>query len=236
MSSAGADAAERARIRAEFERRAREIRPDRYAPWQAAQQLVDASRRRVAAQMLKRAGSFPSPGDPVLDVGCGPLGWLSDFIGWGLRESDLHGVDVDDARLAVAQAALPGADLRVADATALPFAAESFRVVVTATVFSSILDKSVRGRVAAEIERVLRPGGALLWHDFAFNNPFNAHVRGVRRAELRALFPGLAGEVRRVTLAPPIARVVAPRSYTLATVLEAMPVLRTHLLAVLVKQ
>ena len=37
-------------------------------------------------------------------------------------------------------------------------------------------------------------------------------------------------------LAPPICRLVAPVSWTLATVLGAMPLLRTHLIAVLVKQ
>jgi len=82
---------------------------------------------------------------------------------------------------------------------------------------------------------VLAPGGALLWYDFAFNNPKNPHVRGISRSEVRKLFPQLVGKIKSVTLAPPLARLIVPRSWTLATFLEAVPFLRTHLLAVLIK-
>jgi hypothetical protein len=53
--------------------------------------------------------------------------------------------------------------------------------------------------------RVLRPGGRILWYDFFRNNPTNPNVRGVGAAEIRALFPGRRIELRRVTLAPPLA-------------------------------
>ena len=89
--------------------------------------------------------------------------------------------------------------------------------------------------VAQEIFRVLRPGGALLWYDLAVNNPQNPHVRGVRAGQIRELFPQLHGSVKSLTLAPPISRALAPRSWLLATVLESVSLLHTHLLAVLVK-
>ena len=97
------------------------------------------------------------------------------------------------------------------------------------------------GKLRPRLARLLNtlrsgPGGALLWYDFRVNNPRNPNVRGVGRKELRSLFPDLAGEVRSATLAPPIARLVAPRSNWLATTLEGFPFLRTHLLAVLVKR
>jgi ubiquinone/menaquinone biosynthesis C-methylase UbiE len=130
---------------------------------------------------------------------------------------------------------LPAADLRVGDASHLPWPASTFRLVVASTVFTSILDGSVRRVVASEATRVLTSDGALLWYDFAVNNPRNAHARGVRRRELRELFPTLRGRIESVTLAPPLARFVARRSWTLATVLEAIPLLRTHLVAVLAK-
>ena len=55
------------------------------------------------------------------------------------------------------------------------------------------------------------------------------------RKELQGLFPELSGIVRRVTLAAPLVRLVAPRSWWLAELLEAVPWLRTHLVAVLKK-
>jgi hypothetical protein len=67
-------------------------------------------------------------------------------------------------------------------------------------------------------------------YDFRIN-PLNPDTRGLGRRELRALFPGHGIEARTVTLAPPIARLVAPRSYGLAAALQALMPLRTHLLA-----
>jgi SAM-dependent methyltransferase len=228
-------AVERQRIQLEYQRRAREIQPDFYSPWQPGEILFRNGRKGVAARMLHEAQVFPRAGDKCLEVGCGTVGWLPDLISWGVSESDLHGIDINPLRITEAQQILPVADLRVGDGTSLPWESDLFRLVISATVFTSILDKSVRHVVASEIIRVLAPGGALLWHDFAFDNPQNGSVRGINRTELRNLFPTLTGKIRSATLAPPLARLIAPRSWTLATFLEAIPLLRTHLLAVLIK-
>jgi ubiquinone/menaquinone biosynthesis C-methylase UbiE len=229
-------AAERQRIQLEYARRSREISPDTYAPWQPSPRFEIEVRNRKAATMLQLAGLFPNQGDQCLEVGFGSLGWLGELISWGLGESDLHGVELDPLRAAKARQALPSADLRVGDATELPWDENSFQIVIASTVFTSILDNRVREMVAKEITRVLAPGGALLWYDFAVNNPRNPHVRKVDRRELKELFPQLSGEIKSVTLAPPIARFIAPKSWVLANILEAIPFLRTHLMGVLVKK
>jgi ubiquinone/menaquinone biosynthesis C-methylase UbiE len=226
---------ERQRIQAEYARRSRAIAPDLYAPWQLSSRFINEQRNRGAVVMLERLGLFPEKGQQCLEVGCGSLGWLGELISWGVRESDLHGIELDSARAMQASQSLPGADLRVGDATELPWAENTFHLVIASTVFTSILDQRVRQMVAREITRVIAPGGALLWYDFAVNNPWNPHVRKVGRAELRELFPQLSGEIKSITLAPPIARFVAPKSWVLATMLEAVPFLRTHLIGVLVK-
>lgn len=227
--------AERQRILAEHARREQEIESSWYAPWQPATSLILGTSRRVAAQMLQRASVFPQAQTACLEVGCGSRGWLGDLITWGVREENLHGIELDARRAGGAQQLLPKADLRIGDATNLPWDDETFHLVIASTVFTSILDGSVRRKVADEIQRVLVPGGALLWYDFVRNNPRNPHVRKVGRTEVRKLFPALNGEMRSVTLAPPLARAVAPVSWILATILEGMPWLRTHLIAVLVK-
>jgi ubiquinone/menaquinone biosynthesis C-methylase UbiE len=229
--SEAAAAKERERLLAEYRRR--ETLSDRYALWRPAEVFLRTQRRRAAAHLLVRAGAFPMAGQPCLEVGYGTLGWLGELLSWGLRERDLHGIELDAGRARVAQQALPSADLRVGDATALPWESAAFRLVVVSTVFSSVLDPVVRNLLAREIERVIAPGGGLLFYDFAVNNPANDQVRGVPRGEILRLFPGLRGEVRAVTLAPPLARTIAPWSWTLATCLEAVPFLRTHLVAVL---
>jgi ubiquinone/menaquinone biosynthesis C-methylase UbiE len=226
---------ERERILREYERRSLKADNNRYANWDPVQLFIRASRERTALQLLNRAGSFPQTGDKCLEVGYGRLGWLGTLISWGLREQDLCGIELDERRASIAREVLPAADLRVGDATALPWEGGIFKLVVLSTVFTSILQREMRQRVAQEIVRVLAPGGALLWYDFAYNNPSNPNVRKVSRGEIGRLFGELRGTIVKVTLAPPLARIVVPRSWLLATFLEAVPILRTHLLGVLVK-
>ncbi len=235
--SINADAIEREknRIETEYRRREREVEADLYAPWQPAESLIVSERKNTAAVLLHNAGKFPNGGDQCLEIGYGKLGWLADLISWGLRETDLHGIELDAKRARLAQNALPNADLRVGDATRLPWEKDTFKMVVVSTVFSSILDLNVRKLIAGEIGRVLSSGGVLLWYDLAMDNPRNKNVKGISGKELKKLFPDFDGKTRAVTLAPPIARLIAPRSLTLATFLSAFPMLRTHLLAVLVK-
>jgi hypothetical protein len=228
--------AERSRVQEEYRRRDYEIPTDLYAPWQPAEIFMRAGRKRVAATMLHQAGVFPRQGDQCLEVGFGSQGWLGDLITWGIRENDLHGIELDSSRVRHAKEILPNADLRVGDATVLPWNENSFRLVILSTVFTSILDSSIRELLASEVTRVIAPGGALLWYDFAVDNPRNPNVRGVGRKELLRLFPSLVGRIKRVTLAPPIARLLVPKSFTLALLLECLPPVRTHLLAVLVKR
>ena len=228
-------AAERQRLLREHRRREAEIPPDRYAPWNPAESFMRAERRRRAERMLRRAGAFPGPETRCLEVGYGRLGWLGDLVSWGVWADNVAGIELDAARAADARRALPAADLRIGDACEMPWTAGEFALVIASTVFTSVLDDDVRRRLAEAIERVLAPGGALLWYDFRVN-PRNRHVRAIGRRGLRSLFPGLAGDVGSVSLAPPLARRVVPRSHLLATVLERVPPLRTHLMAVLVKR
>jgi ubiquinone/menaquinone biosynthesis C-methylase UbiE len=228
-------AAERERIQLEYRRRAREISPDRYAAWQPSSRFMLESRNRTGARMLHSLNVFPRPGWQCLEVGFGNIGWLRELIGWGVSESDLHGIELDPARASKARETLPAADLRTGDAVELPWADQTFQLVVVSTLFTSVLNNDVRRLIADEIVRVLAPGGALLWYDFAYNNPRNPNVRGIGRGEIKRLFPALHGKIRRVTLAPPLTRVIAPRWWGLATLMEAIPLLRTHLIAVLIK-
>lgn len=228
--------AERQRILREYQRRGCEISSGQYAPWQASVRLELDGRTRAATQMLHDANVFPKEGNSCLEVGFGGVNWLGELIRWGVKASDLHGIDLDQNRVLNSQNILPMADLRVGDAAELPWDNDTFQLVIASTLFTSILDSNVRRLIADEILRVLAPGGALVWYDFAFNNPRNSNVRGIKRAELKELFSGLSGKIRSVTLAPPIARLIAPRSWALATILETTPLLRTHLLAVLTKR
>lgn len=228
-------AVERSRMLAENARRRAARSENRYAPWDPAERLMVDERRRVAARLLHRAGAFPAESTPCLEIGFGDGGWLPEILAWRVAETSLHGAEVDASRAAQVKRRLPAACLVVTGGACLPHADEAFGLVVASTVFSSILDPGVRRSLAAEIVRVLHRDGALLFYDLAVDNPRNRNVRGLSSGQIRALFPSLDGEIRRVTLAPPLARVVAPRSVAMATLLGTLPFLRTHRLAVLGK-
>lgn len=58
-------------------------------------------------------------------------------------------------------------------------------------------------------------------------------MRGVRKHELASLFPGFDVHWRRVTLAPPLVRLLAPRLRPLASLIQELRVADTHAMAVL---
>jgi len=103
------------------------------------------------------------------------------------------------------------------------------------TVFTSILVPSVREAIAAEMLRVLKPNGLILWYDFRYNNPHNANVRAIEAREVKRLFPMCQVKFQKTTLAPPLARAMVPISWIAALALEKIPFLRTHYLATIRK-
>src|SRR5207247_9664110 len=102
--------------------------------------------------------------------------------------------------------------------------------VFQGTVFTSILDSELKAQVAAEMIRVTKDDGLILWYDFRVDNPRNPDVRGVNRHEIQKLFPACRVTLRRVTLAPPLVRRLAPCSSSGCYLVEKLRSLRTHYL------
>jgi SAM-dependent methyltransferase len=217
------------RIRAVYARRRDEGLDARYTVFDRANLFRLLGLERDLAAALARERLTDLAGLRALDVGCGGGWWLRTLLRWGARPEHLAGIDLLPEPVAAARGIHP--DLAIAEGSAedLPYPDESFDLVSQFTVFSSILDRRMRRRVADEMRRVLRPGGVVLWYDFTVN-PRNRDTRGIGAGEVRALFPGCALSVRRVTLAPPVARLAARRSWPAAEALECLPFLRTHLL------
>ncbi len=226
---------ERTRILRENARRRVEVDPSLYAPDAPAESVAIAARERAAEALLARSGSLPGPGHRCLEVGVGTRGWLPTLERWGVHPGDQLGFDLDVIRLTQARADHARVGFSVADAARLPLADGALDLVVASTVLSSILDGAVQEAVAQEIVRTLKPGGALVLYDLRVDNPRNPHVRGLSKAHVRRLFAPLVGEIRSITLAPPLARRLLPRAPGAARLLEAVPWLRSHVLAVLRK-
>jgi SAM-dependent methyltransferase len=192
-------------------------------------------RKGAIKSMLAAKGWLPIGTRSMLEVGCGTGAELARLLELGADPRNLVGVDLLADRVAAAKAAYPELDLRVANAERLDFANGQSELVLALRFFSSIRDEPMARNVAAEIDRVLKPGGAVIWYDFRYDNPRNPNVTGMSKAKIRALFPRLSGTLRRVTLLPPLARRLGPLTPALYPALSLMPPLRTHLAGLLVK-
>jgi hypothetical protein len=117
----------------------------------------------------------------------------------------------------------------------MPWPDTAFDIIHQSTVFTSLLDQGTKKAVATEMLRVLKPKGVILWYDFFYNNPKNPHVRGVGAQEIRALFPGCSVRLKKITLAPPIARRLVPFTWIGALLLEKIALLNTHYLGIIRK-
>ena len=229
--------AEEARVVAAYARRDATVPTSRYSYFDPANLLLVQSRERRVLSLLDRVGARPLEERRVLEVGCGTGFWLREFIKWGADPSKLAGIDLLPERIASARRLCPEAvDLRCGSAAELPFADERFDVVLQSTLFTSVLDPAMQRRIAAEMTRVLSPRGVILWYDFRVDNPRNRDVRGVRAAEIRALFPSCDVSLAPITLAPPLARTIAPWSRLVCSALEAVPLLCTHYLGAIRKR
>jgi len=195
------------------------------------------SRDRALTQMLQvfmmRAGR--SLADlRILDVGCGTGGVLRSLVSWGAQPQNLAGVDVLEERIQLAQRLSPNICFSVADARELPFANESWDMVILFTVISSVPNPSIQSQIALESLRVLKPQGAVLWYDF-WINPTNPDTVGITLNRIRELFPGCRLYLKRTTLIPPLARRLARISWSLCWLLESLPFLRTHYMGLIYK-
>src|ERR1017187_9983736 len=226
-------ASEIERIRAEYARRKREI-PKTYYSWDRVYNCFTHTQLvRDCIAELTREKMFPLEGRSVADIGCGSGTWLLEFAQW--EASDLHGIDLNESRIVRAKARFPSAKLHVGDARQLPWPNSSFDLVSQFTLFTSILSDAVKKKIAREMWRVVKPGGVILWFDFRVNNPRNISVRGISSSEIHSLFPDCRIRLRRVTLAPPLARRIVPLSWIAASCLEKIPILRTHYLGIIRK-
>ncbi len=170
----------------------------------------------------------------ILEIGCGEGQWLRQLVKWGACPENVTGIDILQHRVTKArQLSPPGMQLHCGNATRLPFDTASFDLVVQFTVFSSILDITVKEMVAREMLRVLKVEGRILWYDFFLNNPSNPDVRGIRKREITHLFPDCHIDFHRVSLAPPICRLLAPYTWLGCYALERIRVFNTHYLAVI---
>lgn len=124
----------------------------------------------------------------VLDVGCGTGAQLKRYVDAGCMAS---GVDLSPSMLEAAKKHLGSeVDLRLADATALPYEDDTFDIVLC-SMFLHELDPDTRSLVVGEVARVLKPDGRNVIVEFD-SEPRTSLSAKFRRA-ISLVFERIAG-------------------------------------------
>jgi len=188
------------------------------------------------AALFRASGLRSLAGLRILDVGCGNGATLRQYLDYNADPCRLYGIDLMPSLTPQAHLTLPNVHVICGSASELPFAHGSFDFVSQFMLFTSVLSNGLKGKIAREFDRVLVRGGRLLWYDFAFNNPSNPDVRGIRLDEVRRLFPGFMMTSRRITLAPPLGRAIGRLGPSIYYVASRLRFLCTHYFCLLTKQ
>lgn len=204
---------------------------DRYNMLNPAVWLGVQERQRALIRLLSKYAAQPLPEMRVLEVGCGSGGNLLELLRMGFNPENLVANELLPDRVTSARKNLPAAcQVLEGDATKLRFEENSFDIVYQSTVFTSLLDNQFKQTFADKMWSWVKPGGAVVWYDFIYNNPQNKDVHGVSLDEIKDLFPGGQISMKRVTLAPPISRIVTKLHPSMYSLFNILPLLRTHVL------
>jgi len=221
---------ETTRVKERYARRA-QLGENLYSALQPDVYMTMQEKERALIRWLIRSGLTPVRDKCLLEVGCGSGTNLQQMIKLGFQPENLKGNELLAERVDAARRMLPSAvEIYPGDAVTLELPTASFDIVYQSTVFSSILDDRFQQELAARMWTWAKPGGGVLWYDFIYDNPANPDVRGVPLRRIRELFPHGECVSWSLTLAPPISRVFAKIHPYLYTLLNTVPLLRTHLL------
>ena len=223
------------RIKKAYNKRQIQQKGKLYSYFNKGNLYIVQERERVILGLLRKFNFSKLSDKKILDIGCGNGGELRNFIKYGAKPKYIYGIDLLDDRIEIAKDISPNINFKCGDASNLPYKDEFFDIVVQFTVFTSILKKGIKKDIAKEMLRVLKKEGIILWYDFSYNNPRNPDVKGIKKKEIIDLFPNCKFTFKRVTLAPPIVRFIAPRSWLLCYLLEKLSFLCTHYLVIIRK-
>lgn len=165
----------------------------------------------------------------LLEIGAGTGGNLYFFKRIGLKWENIYANELLQDRFKILRETFPKINLFEGDACCIELNPNNlYDIVFQSTVFTSILDNNFKKILANKMWSLLKPGGIILWYDFAFDNPMNKDVKGIKKNEIRKLFKDAKSiKFYRTTLAPPIGRKVKK----LYPFFNIFSFLRTHLIA-----
>jgi SAM-dependent methyltransferase len=212
----------------QYERRKNDKKIRRHSENIYFNHYAQSERELLYAEIIKKRFSS-TDSIKLLEIGAGTGGNLFLFKRIGLKWENIYANELLPDRFEVLKDTFPKINTLEGDACDIENNTEnSFDIVFQSTVFTSILTLDFKIKLANKMWSFLKPHGIILWYDFAFDNPKNKDVKGIKKKEIVKLFSQSNRIVfHKTTLAPPIGRKVK----NLYPFFNICPFLRTHLVA-----
>lgn len=209
----------------------RDVLSHRYSFLRPSYYKNEQEKERAIINWINKCNITPLEEKKLLEIGCGSGVNILTFIKLGFNPKNITANELIEQRLQKAKTNL-SSDVTFLQGNALDLEIkdESFDVVFQAMVFTSIFDEDFRKQLAQKMWRWTKPGGGILWYDFIYNNPQNKDVRKVSYSEVKKLFPDAKITKWKITLAPPLSRIVTKLHPFMHDLFSIFPFFRTHLL------
>ena len=200
---------------------------DKWSENNLGNQLIYAERLMHIISLLKNH-KIRLAGKKILDIGCAGGALFPILNDLGVSSRNINGIDIRANRIEDAKRMFPKSNLKVMDARNLEFFDNTFDIIITFTLFSSILQNTFRKQIAKEMIRVLKPDGIILYYDFRYNNPFNKNVLRMNDYDINILFPHMEKTLQLITVLPPLIRNMSYLSKIIYPTLSKIQFIKTH--------
>jgi ubiquinone/menaquinone biosynthesis C-methylase UbiE len=191
----------------------------------------EQEKERAVIKWINSCSILPIEEKKLLEIGCGTGNNLLQFIRLGFSPENLVGNELLQERINKARYRLP-AELNMFSGNALDLTIQDcqFDIVFQSMVFSSILDEKFKLQLAKRMWGWVKEEGGVLWYDFIYNNPWNKDVKGIPYKKVKEYFPEGSIKKWKITLAPPLSRIVTKIHPSFYNIFNLFPFLRTHIL------
>lgn len=202
-------------------------------PWSPVNPLALFYRHLFEEELTRlfREERIELAGKKIIEAGCGTGEKTRLLIELGAGPRDIHAFDKEPENVARAAATINGPSFAVADGRDLPYPDRTFDAAVLFLYMSVLEPAGVRPRAAAEIRRVLKEDGFVLWYDTTESG--GGYLWGLGKSEIRGFFPGYKARLISFGLRYRRARHTVYKSFELARLLAKSGLARSHLLGTL---
>ena len=145
----------------------------------------------------------------ILDVGCGSGGSLLNMLRLGFNSNNMFGIDILKERINDAKTRFQNINFIHGNATSMDFSDSEFDIVMESTMFVQITDSELASNIAAEMMRVLKPGGYLILVDWRYSKPGGKYKAFSKKRMIGLFMEGNRAKLVKISngaLVPPVGR------------------------------